>query len=164
MTSRNIDIAIEDERWSEKLPHLQALSEEIIEHSLRATEFPDDAVMEINIVFESDAFIQNLNKQYRGKDKPTNVLSFPQINDISAAQTGNLGDIVLAYETVEHESEEQGKTFEHHTQHLLVHGVLHLLGFDHENDDEAEEMEGLEIEILQALGIKNPYETDKAVS
>ena len=106
---------------------------------------------ELSVVLADDAFVQNLNRDYRDKDKPTNVLSFPQ-------DTPMLGDVVLAYETVKREAEEQDKGFEDHLAHLLVHGVLHLLGYDHEDDKQAEEMEALEVEILSRLSIKNPYE------
>lgn len=108
---------------------------------------------ELSIVLADDAFIQQLNKQYRSKDKPTNVLSFPQDHP------DMLGDIILAHETIATEANDQNKSFENHVTHLIVHGVLHLLGLDHEDDKEADEMEALEIKILLHLGIKNPYET-----
>lgn len=111
---------------------------------------------EISIVLADNAFVQNLNKTYRGKDKPTNVLSFPQDPEGDSRMT-NLGDVVLAYETVKKEADSQKKPFENHVTHLLVHGILHLLAYDHEDDAEAEEMESLEIRVLESLGIKNPY-------
>ncbi|NBX02785.1 MAG: rRNA maturation RNase YbeY [Alphaproteobacteria bacterium] len=104
---------------------------------------------EITVVLADDAFVKNLNRDFRGKDKPTNVLSFPG--------DGHLGDIVLAFETIEREAKEQQKTFKAHVQHLLVHGTLHLLGHDHIKDAEAEKMEALEIKILKELGVANPY-------
>ncbi len=106
---------------------------------------------EVSIVLVDDAFIQTLNKQYRGFDKPTNVLSFPQDDD------RHLGDVVFAYEKISREAVEQEKSFNDHLTHLVVHGVLHLLGFDHETDEEAAEMEGLEVDILAAMGLRNPY-------
>lgn len=110
---------------------------------------------EISVVLADDAFIRELNRDYRGKDKPTNVLSFP--NTDYGKQDPHLGDLILALETIEREAREQGKTVRNHVTHLLVHGVLHLLGHDHENDEDAEEMEASEIKILKKLGVANPY-------
>ncbi len=110
----------------------------------------------VTIVLSDDAEVKALNHSYRKKDKPTNVLSFPD----GATHGGfmQLGDIILAYDTIAREATEQGKTLGHHTQHLVVHGVLHLLGFDHENYKEADAMERREIRILAGLSIANPYE------
>ena len=123
---------------------------------------------ELCIVLANDEFVQTLNKTYRGKDKPTNVLSFPT-GGIPYAVGGELladlgphllGDVVLALETIAREAAEQQKTFSHHLTHLVVHGVLHLLGQDHEEDGEAEEMEAMERDILEDLDIADPYESD----
>jgi probable rRNA maturation factor len=115
-----------------------------------------DHIIEISIVLADNDFIQSLNKTYRGKDKPTNVLSFPQDPGVEDEMI-NLGDVILAYQTVQAEAQNQKKSFDDHVAHLLVHGILHLLEYDHENEQEAEEMEALEIRILESLGIKNPY-------
>ncbi|EKE10286.1 MAG: hypothetical protein ACD_16C00056G0005 [uncultured bacterium] len=112
----------------------------------------DFSQKEVSLVLTSDTEVQSLNKTYRHKDKPTNVLSFP------SEQKDEVGDIVLAYETVMKEADELGISPLHHTLHLIVHGFLHLLGYDHENKVDAEKMETLEIEILKALNIRNPYE------
>lgn len=120
---------------------------------------------ELCVVLADDEFVQALNKTYRGKNKPTNVLSFPT-GAIPVAVGPEpligfgprlLGDVVLAQETIAREAVEQGKSFAHHLSHLVVHGVLHLLGLDHEDDVEAEEMEALERDILEDLDISDPY-------
>ncbi|WP_409432673.1 rRNA maturation RNase YbeY [Litorimonas sp. RW-G-Af-16] len=110
---------------------------------------------ELSVVFSDDAHVQVLNRDYRHKDTPTNVLSFPQDGPL-------LGDIILAFETVAREAEAADKTFAAHTSHLLIHGYLHLQGYDHEDKDEADIMEALEIRALQRLGIDNPYENQDA--
>ena len=112
---------------------------------------PPQGGKEVSILFTDNAAVQRLNAQYRGKDKPTNVLSFPQ----SAGPL--LGDIVLAYETVRDEAGLAGKPIQAHMAHLIIHGFLHLLGYDHEREDEAETMEALEREALEKIGIADPY-------
>lgn len=110
-----------------------------------------DVTGEVSIKWCGDDEIQALNHQFRGLDKPTNVLSFPA-NDV-----GYLGDIAVSLETIAREAKAQGKEYEHHLVHMIVHGVLHLLEYDHEDDIDAEAMEALEISILSTLGIQNPY-------
>jgi len=105
----------------------------------------------IAVALADDALLRELNRRYRGKNKPTNVLSF------EAGLPDRLGDIALALETLRAEARDQGKTLRAHFQHLLVHGALHLLGHDHEKAAPAERMEGLEREILTALGVRDPY-------
>lgn len=113
---------------------------------------------EVTIRFTDNAEITQLNREYRGKDKPTNVLSFPfEVPDFLAEEVSTLGDIIIAMPVIETEAAEQGKSIEAHLAHMTIHGTLHLLGFDHLTDEEAEEMEALEIEILAQLGIENPY-------
>jgi probable rRNA maturation factor len=117
------------------------------------------AVGEASVVLASDALVRKLNRAHRGKDAPTNVLSFPYQRPPGAADDadGYLGDIVLAAETVRREAAERGMEPSHHLQHLVVHGVLHLLGYDHESDLSAAEMEGLETDVLAAIGVADPY-------
>ncbi|MCE3254514.1 MAG: hypothetical protein K0R25_8 [Rickettsiaceae bacterium] len=126
-----------------------------------------DCKVEISILLTGDEQIQELNKNYRSKDKPTNVLSFPLLDGkkikngdfskIQFAKNQILGDIAIAYQTVLRESQEQEKDFEHHLYHLVIHSLLHLIGFDHIKKSDAEIMEELEVKILKKLGIKNPY-------
>ncbi len=105
----------------------------------------------------NDAGIRRLNGQWRGKDKATNVLSFPTPEVARAGGEPHLGDIAIAFETVEREALSEGKAFENHLMHLAVHGTLHLLGYDHEVADEAEEMEAMERTVLATLGVPDPY-------
>jgi probable rRNA maturation factor len=112
------------------------------------------------VLLTDDAAVQKLNASFRAKDKPTNVLSFPA-PEIPGDPAPQLGDLALAGETCAREAREEDKTLPDHLSHLVVHGVLHLCGYDHETPQEAEEMEDLEREILASLGIKDPYaETD----
>jgi probable rRNA maturation factor len=124
-----------------------------------------DASVEVSIKFASDDEVCILNRDYRGKDKPTNVLSFPMvapdlITGIANTDDGEvlLGDIILAFGTCEREAEAREISTDAHATHLIVHGTLHLLGYDHMNDGEAEAMEVLEQEIMASLGLHNPYE------
>jgi probable rRNA maturation factor len=122
----------------------------------------DTADAELAIMLTDDAGIRTLNQNWRGIDKPTNVLSFPALQPPEGADEPDdmprmLGDIAIAYETTRREADEEEKTFANHLSHLAIHGFLHLVGYDHEKDDEAEEMEALEREILATLGIPDPY-------
>lgn len=117
---------------------------------------------ELAVLLTDNESIQVLNKCYRQKDKPTNVLSFAQLDSDEKDEPENgepllLGDIIMAWETVLEEADNQNKSLEDHIVHLSVHAFLHLCGYDHENEDDAGRMEELEIKILEALGVKNPY-------
>jgi len=150
--------------WKRPIAEWEALIRPAAFEALRQSEWSQSA--EISILLTNDAKIQELNKKYRGVNKPTNVLSFPsfepeEILDLKAEKKLPepiiLGDVVLAYETIQKESSSKNKLFDHHLIHLTVHGVLHLLGFDHKKDEDAVEMESLEIKILSSLTIPNPY-------
>ena len=110
----------------------------------------------INLRILNDSEMTELNKKFRKKNKSTNVLSFTN-EDISKSLTGNLGDIAVSYEFLEEESKQLNKNFDDHIIHMLIHGVYHILGLDHENDATANKMENKEIELLKELNIKNPY-------
>lgn len=113
---------------------------------------------EVSFLFTDDASIKIINNEWRGQDKPTNVLSFPAFAlRPGMAPKSVLGDIVIALETVQREAAFEHKSFDHHLSHLIIHGLLHLLGYDHEADDDAQLMEGLERKILNALAISDPY-------
>jgi probable rRNA maturation factor len=112
---------------------------------------------EVCVVLADDALLRSLNRDYRGKDAPTNVLSFPFQGPPGGGDVRQLGDVVLAAETIRKEAAEQGVAPLHHLQHLVVHGLLHLLGFDHDTTARAEAMERLEAQILATLGIADPY-------
>jgi probable rRNA maturation factor len=139
-------------------------SEAVIQRAVAAAaESVDEDVAdaEVAVMLTDDAGIRTLNSNWRGIDKPTNVLSFPALQPESEWKPGDaprmLGDIAIAYETMRREADEEQKPFDHHLSHLAVHGFLHLIGYDHENDGDAEEMEALETQILAHLGIPDPY-------
>jgi probable rRNA maturation factor len=116
---------------------------------------------ELAVMLTDDAGIRTLNLNWRGIDKPTNVLSFPALQPTGPAGPEDaprmLGDIAIAYQTTRSEADDEQKPFDHHLSHLAVHGFLHLIGYDHEKDDDAEAMESLETQILAQLGIPDPY-------
>jgi probable rRNA maturation factor len=121
----------------------------------------DTADAELAVMLTDDSGIRTLNGNWRGIDKPTNVLSFPALQPTGAGGPSDaprmLGDIAIAYQTTRKEADDEGKPFDHHLSHLAVHGFLHLIGYDHEKDDDAEAMETLEQQILAQLGIPDPY-------
>jgi probable rRNA maturation factor len=154
-----LHIDVEQDGWR-RMGDVEAIARTAIEAAL-ATESIDAAQIEIGVRFTDDATVQVLNRDYRGKDKPTNILSFP-IEDEPAAPGAPLllGDLALAYETTSREAVEKQVTLAAHATHLLVHGTLHLLGHDHLEDDDANRMERLEVEILAGLGVADPYQTE----
>jgi len=135
---------------------LEELAITAIFEALKQSKAKVAGIAELSIVLMDDAEQQALNSQWRNIDKPTNVLSFPQIEPF-APVLGILGDITLARETLEREAAEQGVSFAHHFTHLVVHGFLHILGYDHIDEQDALVMEDLETQILARLGIADPY-------
>lgn len=146
-----VEIVEDDGDWS-RLTGLDDLIDEAARAAVLAVEGERPGL--VSVALSSDANVALLNERFRGKSKPTNVLSFPA--GVGSPE-GQLGDIILALETVEREAREQDIPFPHHVQHLVVHGVLHLLGYDHETTADAERMEAIEIAILSKLGVTNPY-------
>ncbi len=144
-----IELVIEDDGWAAALPQAEALAADCVAHAA----VPEPALArEIALLLCDDAAIADLNQRFRGKTGPTNVLSFP-----SGEEEGFLGDIALARETCMREAAEKGVPLRDHAAHLIIHGMLHLIGYDHETDDEAAVMERRETEILGAMGIADPY-------
>ena len=162
MSSLDIQISVEAEAWPSE--------EELFDFSSRVLNPAVDFLTseekqpfpkmptELSLVFTDDATIREINAEWRDKDKATNVLSFPAFPLEPGGMPGPmLGDIVIARETVEREALDLDKSFEDHLTHLLVHGFLHLFGYDHMDTEDAEEMEGLETRILAKLGLSDPY-------
>jgi probable rRNA maturation factor len=144
----SIDIVVASPRWKTRRGVAALLRRAVAEAAAKVS--TSDG--ELAIVLTDDSRIRTLNKAWRGKDEPTNVLSFP-----AKPRGPLLGDIVIAYETLAREADAERKPFAHHLAHLAVHGYLHLVGYDHESDQEADAMEGLEIAILARLKVPNPY-------
>ncbi len=159
MAEFDILINRESEDWPEALESALAATAAAVLSQELAT---GAATVELGLTLADDDTVRALNRDHRGQDKPTNVLSFPLVEGDgfepeAAGAPLLLGDVILAYGTVAREAAEQGKSLTDHTVHLVVHGVLHLLGLDHQSDDEAEAMERLETAILSKLGIADPY-------
>jgi len=158
-----IDIAVESDLWRAE-PAAATTVHDAIATAAAAVRALPAAGGEVSVVLTDDAAIQKLNREWRGLDKPTNVLSFPAAHSAATVHSAAtapalLGDIVIAYETVTREAAAEGKPFAHHVAHLAVHGFLHLLGYDHDSDAEAEAMERLETRILARLDVPDPHNT-----
>jgi probable rRNA maturation factor len=149
----DIEVLIEGGGWELSPPDARGLALAAAAAALAAA----DTRGGLAILLADDARLADLNGAFRSKSGPTNVLSFPA----PANPEGWLGDLALAFETCRREAEAQGKRLEHHLQHLVAHGVLHLVGYDHEGDAEASVMEGLEAEILAGLGAPDPYAAER---
>ena len=146
-----VDLVLFDERWNAVpgLDRIQALADAAILTLVR-----QDEGDEVVVALSTDDEVHRLNRSFRGKDAPTNVLSFPAVAGI---ENRSFGDVILAYETCAEEAEERGIELSDHACHLALHGILHLMGQDHEDDAEAEAMEGLETRLLGAIGIADPH-------
>lgn len=159
-TSLEIAVIARDPLWREADPQFEDLARRAAEAVFRhgAARRWLDGQVEASIVLADDALVRELNRTYRRQDRATNVLSFANDGQMDGNQGPCLlGDVILARETVLREALDQGKTVGAHMSHLVVHGLLHLLGFDHDEAPRAETMEALEVAILAGLGIANPY-------
>lgn len=162
MTTLDIQISVEEGPWPSEA-ELQSLSERVLGAAadfLRREEKQPFPKMppEVSLVFTDDASIREINAEWRNQDKPTNVLSFPAFPLTPGKMPGPmLGDIILARETLVREAQALGQPFDEHLSHLLVHGFLHLFGYDHMEENDAERMESLETRILAGLGLSDPY-------
>ncbi|MDD3020613.1 MAG: rRNA maturation RNase YbeY [Alphaproteobacteria bacterium] len=157
-----VDLLFDSPLWGKSRLGCRALVPSLIALSWKnVPDKPKGIIPEVTVTLTDDSYIQELNRDHRSKDKPTNVLSFPNFEHMSEIPSGigeaPIGDIIVAFETVKRESIEQGKTFKDHLSHMIVHGFLHLLGYDHISAPQAEEMEALEVKILKKLDIPNPY-------
>ncbi len=169
-----ISFSLEAGEWEAAVPDSEQRVEAAARAAFKAAERPEilnGAPAEMSLVLADDALVQTLNRDYRDKDKPTNVLSFALLDDLDdtdddlARDEGMpilIGDVILAFETVQREAREQGKSVEDHLTHLVIHGVLHLLGYDHQSDPDADRMERLETSILARMGIADPYSANPA--
>jgi len=168
-----LDIDIEEDCWSKSIPDIAELSEKVKTITFEyVKQHTDISVLNIgkplsvSLCLSNDEHVHQLNRDYRGKDKPTNVLTFANLDfaDFDAENEVfdeiDLGNIIIAYETMQKEADIESITLYAHFCHLLVHGFLHILGFDHIEEDEAEYMEAAEKDILQILNIANPYQDE----
>lgn len=154
-----IHVALRKYGWKRTLPDVETFAKKVAQVALAGVKKP----VEVSIVLSNDYEVQRLNREWRHQNKPTNVLSFP--SGETKARAGEpllIGDVILAYETARQEvARGDSPSLRDHLAHLLVHGILHLLGHDHEDDDEAEEMEGLEASLLSKIGVADPYAVAK---
>ena len=150
-----VDVIVDSPLWAS-----EADAEQVVRHAISeaAIAVPLKHESEVAVALSDDATLRALNNQWRGIDKATNVLSFPPA-PLAPGRKVHLGDVAIAYETMAREAHEEGKPFAHHLSHLAVHGFLHLMGYDHESEGDAETMERLERAILARLGIPDPYLT-----
>jgi probable rRNA maturation factor len=144
-----IDIQVASPLWA-----AWPLAEQTVRDAIAAVRAARDADGEVSVLLADDAAIRALNRDWRATDKPTNVLSFPAAKETSGEL---LGDIALAYETLARECADEQRDFLHHLAHLTVHGFLHLIGYDHQTDQQADEMEGLESRIMRSMNMPDPY-------
>lgn len=153
----HIDISVQAGPWPPE-ERLRTIVERAVSAAIQTGGLRFAADSELSILCTDDAAMRRINAQWRGADKPTNVLSFPGV-EIGPGEVAGpvIGDIVLAFETIAREAELEAKSFEHHLLHMIVHGFLHLFGYDHIDDADARVMEDLERKALESLGVDDPY-------
>jgi probable rRNA maturation factor len=156
MSAVCLDTERDSDLW-EILPDAEAIAERALNvaSEMSGVTLLDGA--ELALLLSDDAHVKSVNQEWRSIDKPTNVLSFPSVEPQKLARAPFIGDIIIAYETVQREAETEGKDFADHFTHLVVHGFLHLIGFDHQTDEDAKRMESLETQILAELDIPDPF-------
>ncbi len=171
MSNSDITIAVHDARWHSKINDLKHHTEDVVNRVLAAHRhitdtYPQDVPHQVAVLFTDGKEIRELNHRFRHKDYATNVLSFPAVADaiVPEGQPHIIGDIIIAYDVIAAEAEEQEKTFYDHTTHMLIHGILHLLGYDHMYDEEADIMEQQERDLLELYSIADPYQTKLSVT
>jgi probable rRNA maturation factor len=169
----NIDIIFKSELWQRQVADIEEVINNFCKQAIVSTDIGKFASkIELSVILTDDESIKKLNLEYRGVDKATNVLSFPNqelsVGEYNSLKIYNdfimLGDILIAYETIEREAKAQNKKLVDHFSHMLIHGVLHLLGYDHENDVDACVMEQLEIAILARFSIESPYKLVQTIN
>lgn len=166
----SVDVVINHAAWESVNIPLEDFAQDVINLTLSMAELSEELAerdIEVCVVLTGDAEIHALNRDFRGMDKPTNVLSFATLDSdeiVPADIPFPLGDVIIAWETMQHEALEQHKEFLDHLRHMMVHGTLHLLGYDHMDDAEAAVMESLEILILEKMNVENPYTDDQFVA
>ena len=171
MNNLQLNITIKENQWQQQLPKIEAVAETVLNTTLNYVQNNEEIdflsfnkPICINLALSNDKEVHQLNATFRHIDKPTNVLSFANIDnenfeeDIKLFNEIELGDIIIALETMQREAAEKNISLQNHFCHLFTHGILHLLGFDHIEDDEAEYMEDFEVNILKAMNIANPYQ------
>lgn len=158
----HVDFVATSPRWRAALA-ARTLARQAIAASLAECGLALRPGAELCVHLADDAHIRDLNARWRGRDEATNVLSFPAVEPANIRQARLLGDIVLAFETVAREAAAEGKPLADHYRHLVVHGFLHLIGFDHETDADAQRMEAMETRILARLGVADPYRASEVV-
>ena len=157
-----LDISAPSSLWR-NLPRARAIARETVAVCAAESGLAARDGAEVSLLLAGDAEVKALNARWRGQDKPTNVLSFPAARPDGLAGSATLGDIALAYETLAREAEAAGVPLADHYRHLVTHGFLHLIGYDHETDEEAGRMEALETRILARLGVPDPYADGAAI-